>query len=89
VPHLCAEAVWWRYYRRIVTDCLLAGDETVFNVVRPEKLEAARMTPTAWLVPGCGFIYPPHGRSEHLRRAWNEQRQSGREHDVLNHTGQR
>src|SRR3954447_16841095 len=29
---MCAEAVWWRCHRRIITDYLLAAGETVFHI---------------------------------------------------------
>ena len=32
---MCAEAVWWRCHRRIITDYLLAAGETVFHILCP------------------------------------------------------
>jgi uncharacterized protein (DUF488 family) len=41
---MCAEAVWWRCHRRIITDYLLVADETVFHILGPGNIELARMT---------------------------------------------
>ena len=30
---MCAEAVWWRCHRRIITDYLIAAGETVFHIL--------------------------------------------------------
>ena len=61
---MCAEAVWWRCHRRIITDYLLASGEAVFHILGPERMEEARMTPSARLVPGCGLVYQPNGPIE-------------------------
>jgi uncharacterized protein (DUF488 family) len=41
---MCAEAVWWRCHRRIITDYLLAAGEAVFHILGPGHVEPARMT---------------------------------------------
>jgi uncharacterized protein (DUF488 family) len=61
---MCAEAVWWRCHRRIIADYLLAAGEAVFHILGPDKIEEARMTPTARLIPGRGVIYPAEGTRE-------------------------
>jgi uncharacterized protein (DUF488 family) len=62
---MCAEAVWWRCHRRIITDYLLAEGETVFHILGPDRVEEARITPAARAVPGSGLIYaPPIGSGE-------------------------
>ena len=54
---MCAEAVWWRCHRRIVTDYLLAAGESVFHIVASDVPEPATMTPEAR--PGKeGLVYP-------------------------------
>jgi uncharacterized protein (DUF488 family) len=40
---MCAEAVWWRCHRRIITDYLLAAGETVFHILGPGHIEPAHM----------------------------------------------
>ena len=54
---MCAEAVWWRCHRRIITDYLLAADEAVFHILGPGKVEPARMTEGAKTGP-AGLTYP-------------------------------
>jgi uncharacterized protein (DUF488 family) len=44
---MCAETVWWRCHRRIITDYLLASGETVLHVLGPGHIEAAAMTEAA------------------------------------------
>jgi uncharacterized protein (DUF488 family) len=41
---MCAEAVWWRCHRRIITDYLLAAGETARHIMGPGKIEPAHMT---------------------------------------------
>ena len=42
---MCAEAVWWRCHRRIITDYLLADGHPVFHIMGPGKIERANLTP--------------------------------------------
>jgi uncharacterized protein (DUF488 family) len=44
---MCAEAVWWRCHRRIVSDYLLAGGVAVAHIMGPGKIEPATLTPGA------------------------------------------
>ncbi len=44
---LCAEAVWWRCHRRIITDYLIARGIAVEHIFDEEKRAAATMTPGA------------------------------------------
>ncbi len=44
---MCAEAVWWRCHRRIITDYLLADGHPVFHIMGPGKIERANLTPAA------------------------------------------
>lgn len=55
---MCAEVLWWRCHRRIVADHLLARGETVFHIMGPGKLEAARLTPGV-VVDGAGALHYP------------------------------
>ncbi|HKT17036.1 MAG TPA: DUF488 domain-containing protein [Stellaceae bacterium] len=41
---LCAEAVWWRCHRRIVTDYLIAAGFSVVHIFDAEKREPAKLT---------------------------------------------
>ena len=54
---MCAEAVWWRCHRRIITDYLIAAGEHVLHIMAPGKIEPARMTEAAVRQPGGTLIY--------------------------------
>ncbi|MGH6877073.1 MAG: DUF488 family protein [Rhizomicrobium sp.] len=54
---MCAEAVWWRCHRRIISDYLVAAGEAVQHVLGPGKSEAARLTPEARVLPNGALRY--------------------------------
>jgi len=54
---MCAETVWWRCHRRIITDYLLAAGESVFHILGPGKVEEARMTAAAHPQANGGLVY--------------------------------
>lgn len=54
---MCAEAVWWRCHRRIVTDHLIARGEAVFHIMGPGRIEPARLTSGAVIQEG-EVVYP-------------------------------
>ena len=55
---MCAEAVWWRCHRRIITDHLIAAGETVFHILGPNNIERAQMTSAADLRGDMVLSYP-------------------------------
>ena len=55
---MCAEAMWWRCHRRIITDYLIAGGESVFHVLARNRIEPAHMTEAASPQPDGTLIYP-------------------------------
>jgi uncharacterized protein (DUF488 family) len=55
---MCAEAVWWRCHRRIITDYLIAAGEEVFHILGSNHIEQARMTPMAKLERPGTVTYP-------------------------------
>jgi uncharacterized protein (DUF488 family) len=55
---MCAEALWWRCHRRIISDYLIAAGETVFHILGPGRVEQARMTDAAKLGPAGTLTYP-------------------------------
>ncbi|HQQ68731.1 MAG TPA: DUF488 domain-containing protein [Alicycliphilus sp.] len=55
---MCAEALWWRCHRRIVSDHLLAHGQVVLHIMGPGKLEPARLTPGAVVEQGGTVRYP-------------------------------
>jgi uncharacterized protein (DUF488 family) len=54
---MCAETLWWRCHRRIISDYLLAAGETVFHILGPGHLEEAHITPAAKRGPDDALIY--------------------------------
>jgi uncharacterized protein (DUF488 family) len=56
---MCAEAVWWRCHRRIVTDHLLARRVPVIHLFSRGKSEPAALTPFAVLEGRGKVSYPP------------------------------
>lgn len=57
VAVMCAEAVWWRCHRRIISDYLIAAGETVRHIMGPGKSEAATLTPEARTMPNGALRY--------------------------------
>ena len=55
---MCAEAVWWRCHRRIITDYLLAGGQDVFHIMGAGKIERAGINPAAVPEPDGTLVYP-------------------------------
>jgi hypothetical protein len=54
---MCAEAVWWRCHRRIITDYLLADGIAVFHIMAAGKAESAKMTEGARPAEDGRLIY--------------------------------
>jgi uncharacterized protein (DUF488 family) len=55
---MCAEAVWWRCHRRIITDYLIADGKKVFHILRAGQIDAAWITSAAQTSPSGALIYP-------------------------------
>jgi len=55
---MCAEAVWWRCHRRIITDYLLLNGHAVIHLMSPGRSEAATPTPGAQRTREGKVIYP-------------------------------
>ena len=55
---MCAETLWWRCHRRIITDYLLAAGEEVFHIIGPKNVELARMTGAARPIAAGVLTYP-------------------------------
>jgi len=55
---MCAEAVWWRCHRRIVTDHVLAHGVPVVHLFSREKGDPASLTPFAHVGAGFAVSYP-------------------------------
>jgi uncharacterized protein (DUF488 family) len=55
---MCAEAVWWRCHRRIITDYLLSRGERVMHILGPGHVDEASLTPGAVVRKDGAVIYP-------------------------------
>jgi uncharacterized protein (DUF488 family) len=55
---MCAEAVWWRCHRRIVTDYLLTAGVAVRHIMDHGKIEPASLTPGAEPQSDGTILYP-------------------------------
>ena len=55
---MCAEAVWWRCHRRIITDYLLAAGEHVIHILGASRVQEAQLTPGAVLRNDGTVVYP-------------------------------
>jgi len=58
---MCAEAVWWRCHRRIITDYLISAGEVVFHILGRHHIEEAHMTPAATPNAAGALAYPASG----------------------------
>jgi uncharacterized protein (DUF488 family) len=58
---MCAEAVWWRCHRRIITDYLLSQGERVMHILGTTHVDAASLTPGAVVRDDGTIIYPAEG----------------------------
>jgi uncharacterized protein (DUF488 family) len=56
---MCAETVWWRCHRRIITDYLLMAGEAVFHILGPGHVEPATMNQAAQTKGEGTLVYPP------------------------------
>jgi uncharacterized protein (DUF488 family) len=54
---MCAEAVWWRCHRRIITDYLLANGRMVLHLMGRGRAEPARLTAGARIAQSK-ILYP-------------------------------
>ncbi len=55
---MCAEAVWWRCHRRIITDYLLADGAHVEHIMGPGQIIPATLTPGARVMADGTLRYP-------------------------------
>jgi uncharacterized protein (DUF488 family) len=55
---MCAETVWWRCHRRIITDYLLAAGERVFHILGPGHVEPAVINEAARVQGEGRLVYP-------------------------------
>ena len=55
---MCAEAVWWRCHRRIITDYLLVAGEQVMHILGRSHVDQACLTPGADVRNDGSVLYP-------------------------------
>jgi uncharacterized protein (DUF488 family) len=55
---MCAETLWWRCHRRIISDYLIAASEAVFHILGPDHIARAFITTAAKLGPDRVLTYP-------------------------------
>jgi len=56
---MCAETLWWRCHRRIITDYLLAAGERVFHILGPGQIKPAAINAAARVQGEGRLVYPP------------------------------
>lgn len=55
---MCAEAVWWRCHRRIITDHLLHRGAQVYHLMNADRIDPATMTVAARTADDGELVYP-------------------------------
>lgn len=55
---MCAEAVWWRCHRRLISDDFIARGWQVLHLLTPGRVEPHPLNPAARMVDGV-LRYPP------------------------------
>ncbi|MBR1121553.1 DUF488 domain-containing protein [Bradyrhizobium lablabi] len=67
---MCAETLWWRCHRRIITDYLLAAGEQVFHILSAGKIERAIINEAARPHRADLLVYPaaPSAQSDLFAR---------------------
>jgi uncharacterized protein (DUF488 family) len=55
---MCAEALWWRCHRRLVSDALVVRGWRVLHISAAGELSEHQLTPFA-VVDGAQLVYPP------------------------------
>jgi len=58
VALMCAEAMWWRCHRRIITDYLVLNAHPVEHLMTPGRTQAATPTPGSVHRPDGKVVYP-------------------------------
>lgn len=55
---MCAEALWWRCHRRIISDYLIAADESVFHILGSNSVIRAEISEGAKIGSDGSLTYP-------------------------------
>ena len=59
---MCAETLWWRCHRRIISDYLIAAGDSVFHILGPDYVAPALMTQAAKRGSDGVLTYPFESR---------------------------
>ena len=57
--YMCAEALWWRCHRRLLSDYLVAHGLEVFHIVDTRSFHPHKITEGAVVSPEGNVLYPP------------------------------
>ena len=55
---MCAETLWWKCHRRIISDYLIAAGEIVFHILGPGQVKQAQISSAAKAGTDGMVIYP-------------------------------
>ena len=55
---MCAEVVWWRCHRRIITDYLIATGAKVYTITDEKQVKLAMRNPASKKLRNGGLVYP-------------------------------
>ena len=55
---MCAETLWWRCHRQIISDYLIVAGDAVFHILGPDHVARAFITTAATLGPDKALTYP-------------------------------
>jgi uncharacterized protein (DUF488 family) len=58
---MCAETLWWRCHRRIISDYLIVAGEMVFHILGPDQIKQAHITDAATVETAGNVTYPADG----------------------------
>jgi len=58
--------VWWRCHRRIIADYLLTQGVSVMHIMGRDKIDPAKLTPGARVLPNGTLVYPA-GEEEEVK----------------------
>jgi uncharacterized protein (DUF488 family) len=61
---MCAEVLWWRCHRRIITDYLIASGERVFHILGKDHVDEAKITSGAKSQADGSLTYPGEGSNQ-------------------------
>jgi uncharacterized protein (DUF488 family) len=66
VALMCAEAMWWRCHRRIITDYLVLNGRPVEHLMTPGRTQTASPTPGSVHRPDGKVVYPAEASGDEV-----------------------